>query len=111
MVSAFAGLGAHYWDMYARGAIFGLTRGSSHAHIVRATLESMAYQTKDVLTAMEKDSKINYALVDNNNNQPEKKEDRVLEQKLSDRELLQISKVDFFKLDNQQLNQYLKQNG
>jgi glycerol kinase len=58
VVPAFAGLGAPYWDMYARGAIFGLTRGSSHAHIVRATLESMAYQTKDVLTAMEKDSKL-----------------------------------------------------
>ncbi len=58
VVPAFAGLGAPYWDMYARGAIFGLTRGSSHAHIVRATLESMAYQTKDVLRAMEKDSKL-----------------------------------------------------
>jgi glycerol kinase len=58
VVPAFAGLGAPYWDMYARGAIFGLTRGSTHAHIVRATLESMAYQTKDVLTAMEKDSKL-----------------------------------------------------
>ncbi|MBK8143533.1 MAG: hypothetical protein IPK62_00360 [Bacteroidetes bacterium] len=63
------------------------------------------------ISIFEKDSKIIYALVDNNNNQPDKKEDRVLEQKLSARELLQISKVDFLKLDNQQLNQYLKQNG
>ena len=58
VVPAFAGLGAPYWDMYARGAIFGLTRGTTKAHITRATLESLAYQTKDVLTAMEKDSKI-----------------------------------------------------
>lgn len=58
VVPAFAGLGAPYWDQYARGAIFGLTRGTSHAHLVRATLESMAYQTKDVLTAMERDAKI-----------------------------------------------------
>ncbi|MBK9012728.1 MAG: glycerol kinase GlpK [Saprospiraceae bacterium] len=58
VVPAFAGLGAPYWDMYARGAIFGLTRGTTHSHLIRATLESMAYQTKDVLTAMEKDSKI-----------------------------------------------------
>lgn len=58
VVPAFAGLGAPYWDMYARGAIFGLTRGTTKAHITRATLESLAYQTKDVLNAMEKDSKI-----------------------------------------------------
>ena len=58
VVPAFAGLGAPYWDMYARGAIFGLTRGTSKAHFIRATLESLAYQTKDVLTAMEKDSKV-----------------------------------------------------
>ena len=56
VVPAFAGLGAPYWDMYARGAILGLTRGTSKAHLVRATLESLAYQTKDVLAAMEKDS-------------------------------------------------------
>ncbi|MDZ4681693.1 MAG: glycerol kinase GlpK [Saprospiraceae bacterium] len=56
VVPAFAGLGAPYWDMYARGAIFGLTRGTSKAHLVRATLESLAYQTKDVLLAMEKDA-------------------------------------------------------
>ena len=58
VVPAFTGLGAPYWDMYARGAIFGLTRGTSKAHIIRATLESLAYQTKDVLAAMEKDAKI-----------------------------------------------------
>lgn len=58
VVPAFAGLGAPYWDMYARGAIFGLTRGSSKAHLIRATLESLAYQTRDVLNAMEADSGI-----------------------------------------------------
>jgi glycerol kinase len=56
VVPAFAGLGAPYWDMYARGAIFGLTRGSTKEHLIRATLDSLAYQTKDVLSAMEKDS-------------------------------------------------------
>lgn len=56
VVPAFAGLGAPYWDMYARGAIFGLTRGSTKAHLIRATLDSLAYQTKDVLGAMESDS-------------------------------------------------------
>lgn len=56
MVPAFSGLGAPHWDMYARGAIFGITRGTSQAHLVRATLESVAYQTKDVLDAMIKDS-------------------------------------------------------
>ncbi len=58
VVPAFAGLGAPYWDMYARGAIFGLTRGTTKAHFIRATLESLAYQTRDVLDAMEKDSGI-----------------------------------------------------
>lgn len=58
VVPAFAGLGAPYWDMYARGAIFGLTRGANKYHIIRATLESLAYQTRDVLEAMEKDSRI-----------------------------------------------------
>ena len=58
VVPAFVGLGAPYWDMYARGAIFGLTRGTTKAHITRATLDSLAYQTKDVLKAMQKDSKI-----------------------------------------------------
>ncbi len=58
VVPAFAGLGAPYWDMYARGAIFGLTRDTGKDHIVKATLESLAYQTKDVLTAMEEDAGI-----------------------------------------------------
>ena len=56
VVPAFAGLGAPYWDMYARGAIFGLTRGTKKSHLIRATLESLAYQTKDVLDAMESDA-------------------------------------------------------
>ena len=56
VVPAFAGLGAPYWDMYARGAIFGLTRGTTKSHLIRATLESLAYQTKDVLEAMEQDA-------------------------------------------------------
>ena len=56
MVPAFVGLGAPYWNSKARGAIFGLTRGSSNAHIIRATLESIAYQTRDILNAMEQDS-------------------------------------------------------
>ncbi|MGL6106385.1 glycerol kinase GlpK [Romboutsia sp.] len=58
VVPAFAGLGAPYWDMYARGAIMGLTRGANREHLVRATLESLAYQTKDVLEAMQEDSGI-----------------------------------------------------
>lgn len=58
VVPAFAGLGAPYWDMYARGAIFGLTRGTTKSHLIRATLESLAYQTRDVLDAMTKDSKV-----------------------------------------------------
>ncbi|MEG0584303.1 MAG: glycerol kinase GlpK [Cetobacterium sp.] len=57
-VPAFVGLGTPYWDMYARGTILGLTRGSKKEHIIRATLESIAYQTKDVLEAMQEDSKI-----------------------------------------------------
>ena len=57
-VPAFVGLGAPYWDMRARGAIFGLTRGTTKYHIIRATLNSLAYQTKDVLGAMEADSGI-----------------------------------------------------
>ena len=56
VVPAFTGLGAPYWDQYARGAITGLTRGVNRAHLVRATLESLAYQTADVLTAMEADA-------------------------------------------------------
>jgi glycerol kinase len=56
LVSAFTGLGAPRWDMYARGAIVGLTRGSTRAHIARAALEGIAYQVKDLLDAMEQDS-------------------------------------------------------
>ncbi len=58
VVPAFVGLGAPYWDAYARGAVLGVTRGVNRAHIVRATLESLAYQTSDVLRAMEEDSGI-----------------------------------------------------
>lgn len=58
MVPAFVGLGTPYWDSEARGAIFGLTRGTRKEHFVRATLESLAYQTKDVLNAMIADSDI-----------------------------------------------------
>lgn len=56
VVPAFTGLGAPYWDMYARGAVFGLTRGTTAAHIVRATLEALAFQSRDVIGAMEKDA-------------------------------------------------------
>ncbi|TGY43272.1 glycerol kinase GlpK [Clostridium sartagoforme] len=56
IVPAFTGLGAPYWDMYARGAIFGLTRGANRNHIIRAALEAIAYQSKDVLDAMEEDA-------------------------------------------------------
>ena len=58
VVPAFTGLGAPYWDQYARGAVLGLTRGVNKNHVVRATLESLAYQTADVLDAMEKDAAI-----------------------------------------------------
>ncbi|MCF2611578.1 glycerol kinase GlpK [Fusobacterium perfoetens] len=58
VVPAFVGLGAPYWDMYARGAILGLTRGANKNHIIRAALESIAYQTRDVLEAMQEDSGI-----------------------------------------------------
>ena len=56
VVPAFVGLGTPYWDSDARGAIFGLTRGTSKEHFIRATLESLAYQTKDVLDAMQQDA-------------------------------------------------------
>jgi len=56
VVPAFVGLGAPYWDAYARGAIFGITRGTTKNHIIRATLESMAYQTYDLLRTMETDA-------------------------------------------------------
>ncbi|MEM6280753.1 MAG: glycerol kinase GlpK [Chloroflexota bacterium] len=61
LVPAFAGLGAPYWDQYARGAIVGLTRGTGRAHVVRATLESMAYQTRDVVEAMLADGGLDLA--------------------------------------------------
>jgi len=56
VVPAFTGLGAPYWDMYARGTIVGLTRGAGRAHLVRAALESIAYQSYDVISCMEKDT-------------------------------------------------------
>ena len=56
MVPAFTGLGAPYWDMYARGTIVGLTRGATRAHIVRAAMEGIAYEVADLLRAMERDS-------------------------------------------------------
>ena len=58
LVPAFAGLGAPHWDAYARGAIFGLTRGATSAHIARAALEAIAFQSADVLAAMQKDAGI-----------------------------------------------------
>lgn len=58
LVPAFTGLGAPHWDGYARGAIFGLTRGANKNHIIRAALESIAYQSADILIAMEKDSNV-----------------------------------------------------
>jgi len=57
-VPAFAGLGAPYWDMDARGGIFGLTRGTGKKHIIKATLDSLAYRSKDLILAMEEDSKV-----------------------------------------------------
>ena len=61
VVPAFVGLGSPYWDMYARGTIVGLTRGANRNHIIRATLESIAYQSRDLIDAMEDDSKIKLA--------------------------------------------------
>ena len=58
VVPAFVGLGAPYWNMNVRGAIYGLSRGTTQAHITRATIDSLAYQTKDVIDAMEKDADI-----------------------------------------------------
>ncbi|MCH3964355.1 MAG: glycerol kinase GlpK [Clostridium sp.] len=58
LVPAFVGLGAPYWDQYARGIMVGITRGTKKEHFIRATVESLAYQTYDVLKAMEEDSKI-----------------------------------------------------
>ena len=57
-VPAFTGLGAPHWDMYARGTITGLTRGTGKAHIARAALEAIAYQTRDILDAMQRDTGI-----------------------------------------------------
>lgn len=66
VVPAFTGLGAPYWDQYARGAILGLTRGAGRAHLIRATVESLAYQVQDLIAAMEKDAgvKLNSLRVD-----------------------------------------------
>lgn len=58
LVPAFTGLGAPYWDSYARGVLIGLTRGTTRAHVIRAALESLAYQTADVLDVMEKDASL-----------------------------------------------------
>lgn len=62
VVPAFVGLGAPYWDSAARGAIFGLERGTKREHIVKATLESLAYQSQDVIMAMQEDTKVNKVL-------------------------------------------------
>ena len=56
IVPAFTGIGAPYWDMYARGSIFGITRGTKREHIIRAAQESIAYQSADLVAAMEKDT-------------------------------------------------------
>ena len=56
MVPAFTGLGAPYWDMYARGAVLGITRGTGRAHIARAVLECIAYQVTDLMLAMRQDA-------------------------------------------------------
>ena len=63
VVPAFAGLGAPYWDMDARGAIFGITRDTTKNHLIKATLESMAYRSKDLITAMEEDAGVELALL------------------------------------------------
>jgi glycerol kinase len=63
VVPAFVGLGAPYWDESARGTIVGITRGTTRAHITRATLESIAYQTRDVMNAMEQDSGVSPAVL------------------------------------------------
>ncbi|MRR14667.1 glycerol kinase, partial [archaeon] len=60
MVPAFAGLGAPYWDMYARGAILGITRSTTRAHIVRAALEGIAYQVKDLVNSFEESTGISF---------------------------------------------------
>jgi len=62
-VPAFVGLGAPYWDMYARGTIIGLTRGTTRSHLVRATLEAIAYQVRDVVEAMDADAELKIPLL------------------------------------------------
>lgn len=61
MVPAFAGMGAPYWNPYARGTVVGITRGCKKEHFIRAALESIAYQTYDVLRAMEEDAEVSIA--------------------------------------------------
>ncbi len=61
VVPAFAGMGAPYWNPYARGCVVGITRGCGKEHFIRATLESIAYQTYDVLKAMEEDAEVSIA--------------------------------------------------
>lgn len=61
VVPAFTGLGAPYWDMYARGAIVGITRGTNKRHVIRATLESIAYQSRDILEVMQEDAGVDIA--------------------------------------------------
>jgi glycerol kinase len=61
LVPAFVGLGAPYWDPYARGTIVGITRGTTAAHIAHAAIESMAYQSRDLLEAMERDAGVRLA--------------------------------------------------
>lgn len=63
LVPAFAGMGAPYWDMYARGTVVGITRGTTKAHFVRAALESIAFQSKDLLTAMESDAEVRLSVL------------------------------------------------
>ncbi|PON10256.1 glycerol kinase, partial [Candidatus Entotheonella serta] len=63
LVPAFTGLGAPHWDMYARGTLVGLTRGTNRAHIVRAALEAMAYQTRDVIDCMTEAAGVTVPLV------------------------------------------------
>ena len=61
MVPAFTGLGAPHWDMFARGMLIGITRGTGRSHIIRAALESIAYQSNDVLDAIQKDAGIDFS--------------------------------------------------
>src|SRR5690606_22044376 len=63
VVPAFVGLGTPYWDSDARGAVFGITRGTEKEHFIRATVESLAYQSKDVLLTMEKDAQMNIEIL------------------------------------------------